>query len=132
MGDKRYKLARGLGDFVPVSINFSALEKDSDEEEREFEPSDMGKEEREMVDSLIYEGEVVNILCNLEPREKLIFVFQLLRDSGFQIDHNSFAKVVQLSRRQYMRILDDVRLKTYLYIQGFRKQNRLLQGHKEA
>lgn len=132
MGLKRHKLAKGLGDFVPVSVNFSELEKDMEEDQIEFEPSDNGEGEHKMVDNLIYEEAVITILCNLESREQLVFLFQLLRDSGYQIDHNSFAKVVHLSRRQYMRILDDVRLKSWLYIEGYKNQDRHPQSHKEG
>ena len=132
MGLIRHKLARGLGDFVPVSVNFSELEKGMDEENIEFEPSDNGQDEARLFDGIIYEEAVVTILCNLEAREQLVFLFQLLRDSGYQIDHNSFAKVVKLSRRQYMRILDDVRLKSWLYIEGYKNHDRHPQGHKEA
>jgi len=126
MGLKRHKLAKGLGDFVPVSVNFSELESmsmaDNDDDCPRYEPSDDGSAEHKMVDNLIYEEAVVTILCNLETREQLVFLFQLLRDSGYQIDHNSFAKVVHLSRRQYMRILDDVRLKSWLYIEGYKNK----------
>jgi hypothetical protein len=130
MGSQRHKLARGLGDFVPVSINFSQLEKDFEENESEFEPSDNGAQEDKMMDNLVYEEAVVNILCNFEPREQLIFVFQLLRDGGYQLDHASLAKVVNLSRRQYMRILEDVRLKSWLYIQGYKARSRHKESHK--
>ena len=129
MGKKRLKLARGLGDFVPLSVNFSQLEKEMEENEIEYEPSDNGDQERKMIDDLAYEEMVVNILCNLESREQLVFMFQLLRDGGFKIDHAAFAKVVRLSRRQYMRVLDDVRLKSWLFIQGYK--GHLKESHKD-
>lgn len=137
MGLQRHKLARGLGDFVPISINFSELEKVNnssyhEESEIEFEPSDNGVAEDKIMDELLFEEAVITILCNLEPREQLIFMFQLLRDGGYQIDHNSFAKVVKLSRSQYMRILNDVRLKSWLYVQGFKNQDKVGLRHKEA
>ena len=134
MGLKRHKLARGLGDFVPVSVNFSELESmsmaDNEDECPRYDPSDNGAGEHKMIDNIIYEEAVITILCNLESREQLVFLFQLLRDSGYQIDHNSFAKVVHLSRRQYMRILDDVRLKSWLYIEGYKKHVRHPESHK--
>lgn len=132
MGQQRHKLAKGLGDFVPVAVNFSQLEKDLEEDEVVFEPSDNGEQVDKLYDGIIYEEAVVTILCNLEPREQLVFLFQLLRDGGYQIDHNSFAKVIHLSRRQYMRILDEVRLKSWLYIEGYKTRNRHLESHKGA
>lgn len=132
MGLKRLKLAKGLSDFVPTSVNFSLLEKEMEENEIKYEPSDNGEQEQKTMDKVVYEEMVVNILYNLDPRERLIFVFQILRDYGFQIDHASFAKVIRLSRRQYMRLLDDVRLKTWLYIQGYKNKNGSSQRHKGA
>lgn len=132
MGLKRHKLARGLGDFVPTSVNFSSLEKEMEENDIEYEPSDDGMQEQRVMDGIVYEEVIVNILCNLETREQLVFIFQLLRDNGYQIDHASFAKVVRLSRRQYMRILEDVRMKTWLYVQGYKNSNGFSKSHKGA
>lgn len=132
MGKKRLKLAHGLGDFVPMSVNFSQLEKEFDENETEYQPSDNGLEQKRLQDNMEYEEMVVQILCNLEEREKLVFIFQLLRDGGYKIDHASFAKVVRLSRRQYMRVLDDVRLKSRLFVLGYQQQKNHQQSHKET
>lgn len=117
---------------IPLSINFSQLEKDLEEGEIEYEPSDDGLEVKRLEDNLQYEEMVVQILCNLEEREKLIFIFQLLRDGGYQIDHGSFARVVKLSRRQYMRVLDDVRLKSALFIAGYQHKFKSEESHKES
>jgi len=129
MGEKRLKLHRGLGDFVPISVNFSALEKKLGNDDSEYDPGDNCLEQERLTDGMQYEEMVVQILCNLEDREKLIFIFQLLRDNGYQVDHGSFAKVVSLSRRQYMRVLETVRLKTALFVKGYREQNK---SHKEV
>lgn len=133
MGEKRLKLVRGLGDFVPISMNFSELEEKyshpgemGGEPESHYNPSDDGLEQKRLEDSIEYEEMIVQILCNLELREKLVFIFQLLRDGGYQIDHGAFAKTIHLSRRQYMRILDDVRMKSVLFIKGHRE----MPGHK--
>jgi hypothetical protein len=121
MGKKRLKLAKGVSDFVPVSMNFSDLEKDVADGTLEYEPGDNGLETRRLEENLKYEEMVVQILCNLEEREQMVFLFQLLRDGGYQIDHGSFAKVVQLSRRQYMRVLDEVRMKAGLIVIGYNR-----------
>jgi hypothetical protein len=124
MGNKRLKLAKGIGDFVPVSMNFSKLEIENDENKSEYNPSDDGFESERVQDNLVYEEMVVQILCNLDPREKLIFMYQLLRDGGYQIDHSAFAKTIHISRRQYMRVLDDVRTKSMLFIIGYKNAGK--------
>ena len=132
MGNKRLKIYKGLGNMVPLSVNFSQLEKELEEGEIAYEPSDEGLESKRLEESLEFEEMVVQILCNLEDREKLVFIFQLLRDGGYQIDHGSFAKVVKLSRRQYMRVLDDVRLKSALFVAGYQKRFKTEESHKES
>jgi hypothetical protein len=121
MGTKRLKLAKGLGDFVPVAANFTELKKEYDENNEEFDPGDDNQQVAETYDNLIYDELVVQMLCNLESREKLVFLYQLLRDGGFQIDHAAFAKTIDLSRRQYMRVLESVRLKTQLMVFGYKR-----------
>lgn len=113
-------------------MNFSDLEQQVEDGELEYEPSDEGLERKRLEDNLQYEEMVIQILCNLEEREKLIFIFQLLRDSGYQIDHGSFAKVIKLSRRQYMRVLDDVRIKSALFVCGYSDKYKTEQSHKES
>ena len=119
MGDKRLKLARGLGNITPMSVNFSDLEVQYEENEQEFDPSDNGLETLRMQESVEYEQLIVQILCNLEPREKLVFVYQLLRDGGYKIDHAAFGKTVGITRVQYMRVLQTVRTKTALFVAGY-------------
>lgn len=117
---------------IPLSVNFSELEKQLEEGEISYEPSDEGLESKRLQNNLQYEEMIVQILINLEPREKMVFLFQLLRDGGYQIDHGSFAKVVKLSRRQYMRVLDDVRLKSALFVAGYSNKFASKKSHKEG
>jgi hypothetical protein len=119
MGNKRLKLARGLGNITPQSVNFSDLQTEFEENEVAFDPSDDGLEEKRLQDGVEYEEMIVQILCNLEMREKVVFVYQLLRDGGYKIDHASFAKTVGLSRPQFNRVLEMVRTKSMLYILGY-------------
>jgi len=112
----------------PVSVNFSQLEDQYEDNKASFEVSDNGLESLRQEENFAYEEMMVQILCNLDIREKLIFLYQILRDQGHNIDHGAFAKTVHLSRRQYMRALDDVRLKVMLYMVGYKQQGN---GHKD-
>jgi len=124
MGNKRFKLAKGLGNFIPISVNFSELERSFSDDNTKFDPSDNCFNSKRIEDNMEYEEMIIQILYNLEERDKLVFVFQLLRDNGFKIDHGSFAKALKLSRRQYMRILKDLRLKSKLFIIGYQQNNK--------
>lgn len=130
MGNKRLKLAKGLGNITPMSVNFSELQTQFEENDQEFDPSDNGLETKRMQEGVEYEELIVQILCALEPREKLVFVYQLLRDGGYKIDHASFGKTVGITRVQYMRVLEAVRTKTALFVMGY--QGKLSdKGYKE-
>lgn len=124
MGNKRLKLAKGLGDIIPMSVNFSELQTQFEENDQEFDPSDNGLETKRMQEGVEYEELIVQILCALEPREKLVFVYQLLRDGGYKIDHASFGKTVGITRVQYMRVLETVRMKTALFVMGYQGKLR--------
>lgn len=126
MGNKRLKIAKGLGDFIPISFNLTYLKGlYPDQEYDSAMESDDGLESKRMENNLEYEELVAQILSNLEMRDKLIFVFQLLRDLGYQIDHATFAKVLNMSRAKYMRILSNVKIKTRLFILGIQSQRDL-------
>ena len=130
MGVKRLKLAKGISDFVPTSMNFSQLDIEAAENEMAFNPSDNNLEIKRLENTMEYEEMVAQILFNLETREKLIFVFQLLRDGGYQIDHASFAKAIKISRRQYMRVLSIVRVKAHLLVIGYQRLKKRKRGTK--
>ena len=118
MGNKRL-MTRGLSSFIPVSVNFTQLEKEMDESDVDYSPSDDGLEVERLENKMQYEEMVRQIFYNLEDREKLVFAFQLLRDSGYHIDHTSFARILSLSRVHYMRILRQVRIKSALFVFGY-------------
>lgn len=128
----RLKVSNGLNNFVPVAIPFSQVEGEYlDGKTKQVDLSDGGLEAKQMMSNLAYEELIIQVLYNLDLRDKLIFVYQLLRDSGFQINHGSFAKTIHLSRCQYMRILKDVKLKTNLYILGYKNSLKKTQNKKK-
>jgi len=126
MGNKRLKLAHGLVNFIPKSVNFSELQERYPVEDGgvSYDLGDDGLEQERLNNTIMYEELVVQILCNLEPREQLVFVYQLLRDSGYNIDHASFAKTLNLSRRRFMWVLENVRQKTRLYALGYKQSGQ--------
>jgi hypothetical protein len=121
MSNKRLKLAHGLINFTPVAVSFDDLETEFEDGTLAFSPSDGGLQQKRLEDNIEYEEMVAQILCNLEDREKLIFLYELLRDSGYQIDYAAFAKTLNppLTLRAYMKALATLRQKTVLFIRGF-------------
>ena len=117
---RRLKVKNGLKEFVPESVNFSELKKRraTDSGEKEFDVGDEGHSMESIEESIEYEKMVLQMLCNLDMYEKLIFMYQLFRDYGYQIDHGSFAKTLNISRMKYMQMLKMVKIKTLLIVEG--------------
>ena len=121
MGDKiRIKL-RGFSPIIPKTINFSELEQKlniNNNPSRKMVYGDEGLFIEKMEEDFNFEQLIVQMLCSIEGDERIIFLYQLLRELGYQIDHGSFAKTLKINRQKYMEILADVRVKTYLLVRG--------------
>jgi DNA-directed RNA polymerase specialized sigma24 family protein len=110
---KRLKVLSGL-DWIPKSYSFSHYELQrqemtNDEWGEPFEASDDGQSAEELYNKFEEEELILQILFNLDEREKLIFCYQLLRDNGYQIRHSAFAKTIGINRQRYMVWLKRVR-----------------------
>jgi len=120
MGTKRNKIIVGLKGYIPQTINFSELKKmeNSDNQAVEADWGDEGLQMEKLEVGMEFEELIVQMLYNLKGNERIIFLYQLLREFGYQIDHGSFAKTLKMNRQKYMEILGTIRLKTYLVTYG--------------
>lgn len=96
--------------FIPKSFNMSELlVSRSDDGENSTSPmediEDKDNEQEDITSKIFAEEVVVQILFNLQDREKVIFMFQLLRQSGYAIDYSSAAITMGIPREEYMKIL---------------------------
>jgi hypothetical protein len=127
MGQKRNKIVVGLRNFIPVTINFSEIKypsRDHQDTSYPSEPSELsdnGIQIDTLERGMEFEELVAQMLFNLEGNERVIFLYQLLRDFGYQIDHGTFAKTLKINRQRYMDILGTIRIKTHLMVNGYRK-----------
>jgi hypothetical protein len=130
MGTKRNKVTVGIAGFVPDTINFSDMEEFQKQKhnqqngegyDADIQISDGGLAVEQMEQDMHFEELIIQMLYVLEGNERTIFLYQLLRDYGYQIDHTSFARTLRLKRSRYMDILSMVRLKTYLVVKGYRE-----------
>jgi DNA-directed RNA polymerase specialized sigma24 family protein len=119
---KRLKVLSGL-DWVPRAYSFTFFEiqrqeaSGGEEWGSPYTVSDGGEAEEGMYDKFEEEELILQVLYNLDEREKLIFCYQLLRDNGYQIKHSAFAKTIGINRQRYMVWLKRVRDKTKAIIQ---------------
>jgi hypothetical protein len=104
--------------YIPNAYAFSEVYELNQVDDPEFDISDLGKEVDDLYDKLTLEELVLEILHNLNDREKVIFMFQLLRGDGYNLDHHSCAKTLHIERQWYMVNLSRVRKKVGLILQA--------------
>ena len=103
--------------FIPTAYPLSEM----DLETNQADFSDLCKEVRSLEDKLDLERNILEILHNLDDREKIIFLFQILRDDGYNIDHESCANVLHIQREWYMNSLSKVKQKIAFIIKKIQK-----------
>lgn len=114
---KRLKVKSGLV-FLPTAYSFSKIESSLPEGvELDDVLGDQGTSANKLVDDFALEQLILQVLYNLDEREKIIFCYQLLRDNGYQIKHGAFAKTIGINRQRYMVWLKRVRDKASAIIQ---------------
>jgi hypothetical protein len=104
----------------PVCINFSEIEKNTEDIDDRFSPGDDGRQAEDVEESVAYESLICDILASLDDQDRIIFLLQIIRDCGYRIDHGSFAKSINMSRSKYMGLLSDIKIKISLYLIGER------------
>lgn len=126
---KRLKVKNGLKGFVPNTVNFSDLETTDPNADYpvQSEYGDDGQAMFQTEQSIEYEKLILQMLASLDMKEKLIFMYQVFRDMGFQIDHGSFAKTLHIGRIKYMKLLKVVKIKTLFVVEG---RNMMQSTHK--
>jgi len=103
--------------FLPKSFNFSEIEPDEDGNILDGDSfNDNGDEVRQTESSLFTEQVILQVLFNLKDREKIVFMYQLLRESGFEIDYTSCADTIGIQRQSYMKTLSIVKKKASVII----------------
>lgn len=86
--------------FYPVAFNFSQLD------ERQINEI-MAKEEDNSFDK---EKIILNVIYSLKKdKEKIVFLLEILREYGYQLDCESIAKSLKIERRWYQRIKENMR-----------------------
>lgn len=98
--------------YIPTAYSFSDLsEYDEEGEYKEFDAGDNGLAAENMVENIRGTFDILDILYNLKPNERIVFLIQLCREFGYDIDHGSYAKAIGIHRVNYMVTLSRVREK---------------------
>lgn len=122
MGKKKYNSLR----FIPQSINFSDIANDTD-----FNISVIEDYQQELGDSQEFELLLAHMLTNLKDNKtRMILLFQIMRDLGFQFDHQSCAKIIGIEYRHYVFVLDNLRKDLAVFMKKDEVLDKLC--HKET
>lgn len=80
-----------------------------DNEDNEIELGDGLEQVNKTYDTIEFDTLLLQILHTLDDREKVIFLFQVLRGSGYNIAHEPFQKTMHISKKTYVRVLKCVK-----------------------
>jgi DNA-directed RNA polymerase specialized sigma subunit len=102
--------------FIPTAYSFS------DFTSEDGDPFDTGTNDHEdkMYAEINENLFVINVLTKLNDRHKIVFMFLLLRELGYNLTHEECAKTMSISRQAYMKLVKTIRMKTDKILQGSR------------
>lgn len=103
---------------IPVSKNFSQMVTITETRDvEEFDAGDEGLAEEQWLHQMDAEITLITTLKSLTDRQKTIFMYQILRDLGYNLRHEECAKTLGVTREYYMSLLAEVKKKTQKIIQ---------------
>jgi len=109
--------------FIPQSKNFSEFntgvpEENNEDKPLEYEASDGGAQAQQMLSNLQADTLLLELLSNLDDREKIIFLYQVLREAGYNLQHEECARTLSISRGGYIIKIKKVKAKCLKILQA--------------
>jgi hypothetical protein len=108
---------------IATSKNFSELAYktqntlDEGQTDREFDIGDNGKAADNMLSDVHADALLLDLLFKFNDRQKIILLYQILREAGYNLNHGDCAKTLSLTREHYMFLLKEVRGKAKKVLQ---------------
>lgn len=94
---------------IPESKNFSEYDKLA--ENGTFEVGDDGMGEETMYSVMQTDMFMYNLLLNFSERQKITFLYLMMRESGYNLTHEECARTLSMKRESYMNIVRVVKKK---------------------
>lgn len=94
--------------FLPYSINMSDMEYSNG---NAFDVGDEDNAVVTMFSALRADSFLLQILKELDDRQKIILMFLVLREAGYNLNHADCAKVLRITRERYMVLVKEVRIR---------------------
>ena len=94
--------------FLPYAVTFTDMERPDG---TQFDVGDKNEAVDAMESSLRADAALLHLLRRMNDREKIILMFQVLREAGYNLNHADCAKTLTLTRERYMVLVKGVRKK---------------------
>lgn len=101
------------------SKNFS--EYDTLAEDGQFDIGDNGVAEDKMYSIVQMDMFLFNLLLNFSERQKIVFLYLLMREAGYNLTHEECARTLSMKRESYMTVMRAVKKKAEKFL---RQQSR--------
>lgn len=92
--------------FLAESTNFSEM---GYPDRKEFDQHDEGEQEDKMYGQIQADRYLLLLLRGFNDRQKIILMYQLLREAGYNLNHEDCAHTIGLTRGRYMGLLKEVK-----------------------
>lgn len=104
---------------IARSKNFSEYE--ALEQGEHFDAGDNGLEEENMYRVIQTDMFLFNLLLAFDERQKIVFLYLLMRESGYNLTHEECARTLSMKRESYMTTMRAVKKKAEKF---FKQQMR--------
>lgn len=111
---------------IPVSKNFSefrdkALDENNNDSPLVYDLSDKGTSEESVFSGLQADQVLFNLLMNLDDKGKIILLYQIIKEMGYGLSQEEFAKTLSMSRVWFSTETKKIRQKCIKIVQGASK-----------
>lgn len=109
--------------FIPTSKNFSEFKTQEGEHDEflEFAVGDDGDFSDKMFSKVQGEELLFKLLQNLDDKEKVILLYHMLKEFGFELTQEQYAETLNFSRVYYTSLARELKLKCAKIIQAVQK-----------
>lgn len=92
--------------FLAQSYNFSDMDY---LDGNQFDAGDEGKAQEQILGNMQADAYLLGLLLKMSDRHKIILMYQLLREAGYNLNHSDCAKTLGITRERYMTLLKEVK-----------------------
>lgn len=97
---------------MPEAQSFSKLRIDTNNEEKSgIDFGDNGKQSDDTISQIQADFLLLNVLFGLTDRQKIILLYQIIREFGYGLNYTEYAQTLSITRQKYLILLKGVRSK---------------------